>query len=50
VPYGAASVLRFIYANCRVTASDATDLGLTLRIRGPVAVMARIKADLAKVQ
>jgi 50S ribosomal subunit-associated GTPase HflX len=46
VPYAAASTLSLIYANCRVTSSDAGDVGLTLRIQGPPAVLSRIKHDL----
>jgi len=39
VPYGEAPILGLIYGKCRVTATDATDDGLTLRIRGPAAVV-----------
>ncbi len=48
VPYDRAQVLSLIYGKCRVMASDANDLGLTLRVRGPKAVMARIKRELGK--
>ena len=41
---------RLIYGKCRVMASDATDEGLTLRIRGPFSVMSRVKHDLGKAQ
>lgn len=50
VPYAAAPLLRLIYGKCRVMASDATDEGLTFRIRGPLAVMARIKHDLGRAR
>jgi GTPase len=46
VPYAATSTLSLIYANCRVTRSDAGDAGLTLQIQGPPAVMSRIKRGL----
>ena len=49
VPYSAAPLLKLIYGKCRVIATEATDHGLTLRIRGPETVMARIKQDLGKV-
>jgi GTPase len=48
VPYDESDVLRLIYANCQVLASDATDEGLSLRIQGPTKVMARIQNDLRK--
>jgi GTPase len=48
VPYQAAATLRLIYAKCRVTASEAGDSGLTLRIRGPEPVLARIERELGK--
>jgi len=50
VPYAAAPLLGLIYGKCRVMASDASDAGLTLRIRGPLSVMARVKHDLGKVR
>jgi GTP-binding protein HflX len=46
VPYTATATLSLIYANCRVASSDASDAGLTLRIQGPSAVMARIQHSL----
>lgn len=49
VPYSAAPLLKQIYGKCRVMATEATDHGLTLRIRGPETVMARIKQDLGRV-
>jgi GTPase len=49
VPYRAAPLLALIYGKCRVIESEATDEGLTLRIRGPVSAMSRIKHDLGKV-
>jgi len=48
VPYTSTQLLGLIYGKCRVVASDATDAGLTLRIRGPRAVMSRIEHDLRK--
>lgn len=48
VPYQAAATLRLIYAKCRVTASDASESGLTLRIRGPEPILARIEHELRK--
>ena len=49
VPYSAAQLLGVIYGKCRVMASDATDDGLTLRIRGPRSALSRVKQDLGKV-
>ncbi len=48
VPYTATQLLALIYGKCRVVASDATTVGLTLRIRGPRSVMSRIEHDLGK--
>jgi GTP-binding protein HflX len=48
VPYTAAGTLSLIYANCRVTSSDAGDAGLTLHLEGPPAVVSRIKHSLGK--
>jgi GTP-binding protein HflX len=48
VPYSATSVLALVYGKCRVMASNATDEGLTLRMRAPAAILARIKHDLAR--
>ena len=48
VPYTSTQLLGLIYGKCRVVASDATDAGLTLRIRGPRLVMSRIEHDLRK--
>src|SRR6478735_7672805 len=48
VPYAAAPLLKLIYGKCRVMASEATEDGLKLRIRGPEAVMARIRQQLGK--
>ena len=50
VPYTASQLLGLIYGKCRVMASDATDEGLTLRVRGPLSIMSRIKHDLGKVR
>jgi len=50
VPYGATQLLGLIYGKCRVMASDATDEGLTLHIRGPRSVLSRIEHDLRKAQ
>jgi len=49
VPYTAGQLLSLIYGKCRVMASDATDEGLTFRIRGPRSVMSRLKHELGKV-
>jgi GTP-binding protein HflX len=49
VPYTSRQLLGLIYGKCRVMASDATDEGLTLRIRGPRSVMSRIERDLQRV-
>lgn len=46
VPYTAASTLSLIYANCRVTRSDANETGLMLRVQGSAALMSRIKHSL----
>ena len=48
VPYAEAPLLKLIYGKCRIMATEATDHGLTLRIRGPQTVMARIRQDLGK--
>jgi GTP-binding protein HflX len=48
VPYTAASTLSLIYANCRVTHSEASDAGLTLQVQAPSAVISRIKHSLEK--
>ena len=48
VPYAATATLRLIYGKCRVSASEASDAGLTLRMQGPSAVLARIKQALGK--
>jgi len=50
VPYAAAPVLKLIYGQCRVMASEATETGLQLRIRGPEAIMARVRKELGKVK
>jgi GTPase len=49
VPYTAERALGLIYGKCRVIASEATERGLTLRIRGPLSALARIKQQLGKV-
>jgi len=49
VPYAAGSLLGLIYGKCRVIASEATDEGLTLRIRGPLSALSRIKQELGKL-
>jgi GTP-binding protein HflX len=48
VPYAAAPLLKLIYGKCRVMASEATEHGLTLRIRGPETIMTRIEHDLGR--
>jgi GTP-binding protein HflX len=48
VPYAARGTLSLIYANCRVAGSEASNVGLTLRIQGPPAAMSRIKHSLGK--
>ncbi len=48
VPYAASAVLAMIYAQCRVSASDALEQGLMLTVQGPNAVLARIKHELRK--
>jgi GTP-binding protein HflX len=48
VPYAEAPLLKLIYGKCRIIATEATDNGLTLRIRGPETVMARIRQGLGK--
>ena len=50
VPYAATQLLSRIYGKCRVMASDASDEGLTLRIRGPLSVMSGIEHELGKVR
>lgn len=50
VPYTAGELLSSIYANCRVTRSDAGDAGLTLQFQGPNAVMARIARALGEME
>jgi len=50
IPYAAAPLLKLIYSKCRVIATEATDNGLTLCIRGPEATLARIRQDLGKAR
>lgn len=50
VPYSAVSVLGIVYGKCRVIASDATDQGANLRLRGPAPILSRIKHDLGNIQ
>jgi len=44
VPYAASEALALVYGKCRVIDSVAVGNGLSLRIRGPAAVIARIRA------
>jgi GTP-binding protein HflX len=43
VPYPAAELLGLVYAKCRVLESSASGGGLTLRVRGPRSVVARLR-------
>jgi GTPase len=45
VPYGAAELLGLVYGKCRVLESGASEGGLTLRVRGPRSVVARIRVE-----
>lgn len=47
VPYTCASTLKLIYANCRISRSEATETGLKLVLQGPAALVAQIKSSLA---
>src|SRR5258706_1734777 len=49
VPYAATALLALVYANCPVPSTDATHEGLTLRIQGPRAVIAKIRRGLDEV-
>jgi GTP-binding protein HflX len=49
VPYAAAGTLALIYGRCRVMESAATGDGLTLTIRGPLAVISHVRRSLEKV-
>jgi GTP-binding protein HflX len=42
VPYSAAEALAFVYSKCRVLETVASDEGLTVRVQGPRAVIARV--------
>jgi GTP-binding protein HflX len=44
VPYAASEVLGLIYGQCRVLSSEASEGGLSLRVQGPAAVMAKLAA------
>ncbi len=46
VPYSAVATLSLIYANCRVSHSDARESGMTLTLRGAPALISRIKHSL----
>jgi GTPase len=50
VPYSATGLLSLIYANCRVSRSDASEEGLTLQLQGPPPVMSRIKRSLGEAK
>jgi GTP-binding protein HflX len=43
VPYERSEILDLVWGKCRVLESDATDEGLRIRVRGPRAVIARIR-------
>jgi GTP-binding protein HflX len=45
VPYAAAELLGLVYGKCRVLDSGASEGGLTLRVRGPRSVIARIRME-----
>jgi GTP-binding protein HflX len=45
VPYAAAELLALVYGKCRVLESGASEGGLTLRVRGPRPVIARVRAE-----
>ncbi|APR77947.1 GTP-binding protein HflX [Minicystis rosea] len=49
VPYAASEVLAIVYRACRVLESVASEDGLSLRIQGPGAEIARIRAKLEEV-
>ena len=46
VPYGRGDVLSLVYGRCRVLESVASGDGLTLRLRGPLPVISRIRNHL----
>jgi GTP-binding protein HflX len=48
VPYTDAVTLNLVYANCRVLKSEPSDTGLTLRVQGQAAVIARIQSSARK--
>jgi GTP-binding protein HflX len=45
VPYDAAEILALVYGKCRVLEGIASERGLMLRVRGPRAVVARLRAE-----
>lgn len=49
VRYDAADLLALVYARCRVTESEASSDGLTLRVEGPSPVIARLRARSAVI-
>jgi hypothetical protein len=49
VPYEATELLSFIYANCRVSSSEAQADGLRLGFSGPAAAVAKIRARIPEV-
>jgi GTP-binding protein HflX len=50
VPYAAKDVLALVYGKCRVLDSVAASDGLTLRIHGPLSVIARIRSRLEEAK
>lgn len=50
VPYGASEAIAIAYGRCRVLRSDATEAGLTMTLRGPIATIARVRRLLEEAQ
>jgi GTPase len=50
VPYDRSEILDLVWAKCRVLDSDATSEGLRLRVKGPRAVIAKIRDGVESTQ
>lgn len=50
VPYGATHVIRQAYGTCTVLHVDASDKGVQLQVRGPVAAVERLRKAAAEVR
>jgi GTP-binding protein HflX len=50
VPYERSEVLDLVWGKCRVLESDATNDGLRIRVKGPRAVLARIRGGMERTR